>query len=194
MMIATNGVGDFVPGWFSVPQNPVGGLSGFASAVFTVPQNPVGLGDFAPVSAMYVPAIQNSVLADARARGLAGVGCLCGGRGVGCGSNTKCGCNGHGGRGMGSLDTSSFTAFLSSVPSSLASGDMTAWIVVGGAAAVLLLIATGTRFGSDRSAYRDAMEEARQHYEDEVAQIRRKYPLTGYGRARRAARAAKGAF
>lgn len=39
-----HGMGDFVPGWFAVPQTPVGakGMGDFVPGMFAVPQTPVG--------------------------------------------------------------------------------------------------------------------------------------------------------
>jgi hypothetical protein len=37
------GAGDLVPGKFSVPQNPVGGMSGLVPGRFSIPENPFGM-------------------------------------------------------------------------------------------------------------------------------------------------------
>jgi hypothetical protein len=86
------GMGDFVPAYFPIPQNPITGMSGlgqFMPACFPVPQNPVA------DAANIVPATTIGT----------GMGCAGGctnGYGGGCG---KCG-------GMGMGDVNSFVASL----------------------------------------------------------------------------------
>lgn len=189
------GLRDFVPGRFAVPQNPiVPGLSAFVPgrfvlpqvpvvtmqrnslgefvpAQYTLPQNPItdaiGIGDLTPTAPLY-PIPENSVLQGAQDMGLAGLGCGCG-----CGGN----CGGCGGGMSGisddftqlvaDLGAGNFSAAWSDFTKALAQpvvGSVPLWVVVGSG----LLLWVGVFSGGE------------QH--------------SRYHRARRAYRAARGAY
>jgi len=83
-------LGDFVPGRFALPQNPVSATRGMGDLVpgaFALPQNPVvmrknGMGEFVPafwqVPSEFVPAAWNIPPVPVEV-GLGGCGCGCGG-------------------------------------------------------------------------------------------------------------------
>lgn len=107
-------LGDFTPGAFAVPQNPVG-LGDFVPGLFAVPQNPIsdaqrkaiqmvqsGMGEFVPAAFWLEPVPIEVGLGD---------GCPCG-----CGGT--CGC----GAGLGQIDFSwSGTGIMTSVESAMGS-------------------------------------------------------------------------
>jgi hypothetical protein len=160
-------LGDFVPGSYTVPQNPVlalkrNGMGDFVPAWFSVPQNPVrglsGLGepgcwywdDMPPYDLMAQGLIRDGLQCirggyDTGAdRGLNGLGCGCGG---GCGG--KCG-------GMGAIDLSPMgTGIMSSLGSSIGTTSLNTipnWAVygVGALAMYLAFFQTHPRYSRRR--------------------------------------------
>ena len=65
-------VGDFVPGWFALPQNPVCGMGDFVSGTFTLPQNPIR-------DAMGMGFVSASFALPENVVGMGDCGCGCGG-------------------------------------------------------------------------------------------------------------------
>ncbi len=158
------GMGEFVPGGFPVPQNPIGlagyrGMGDFAPACFPVPQNPIGMS------------------------GLSGLS--------GCGGS--CGCGGKCSTGMQGVMEDIGNAFSGAAAgvqgafSQLTSGGMWTYIALGGAA--LLAFGLLTRGSEYRSASRALSAE----YKAKRAKLKAQYGR-GYQRAGRAARAAREAF
>jgi hypothetical protein len=111
-------MGDFVPAYFPIPQNPITGLSGlgqFMPACFPVPQNPVA------DAANIVPATTI-------------------GTGMGCAGGCT---NGYGGVGMGDV-----TSFLSSIGTGDYTGAAMNSDFVSGVPNVILILGTMWIIGS----------------------------------------------
>jgi len=149
------GLGDLLPGWFAVPQNPVeGGVSytpgigDILPAVYVVPQNP--LKDYTAGRVALIGQ-QSNTPGQLNGQKVGGCGCGCGGSGA---------CGGHGGMGDISTDFSQFTTDLTSGNFSQALQDpilgvpSSMWMV--GVAAAFLLFSGSTgpsRYQRARSAY-----------------------------------------
>ena len=112
------GMGDFAPGRFTVPQVPVGmsGLGDCAPGRFTVPQVPVGMSGLITNSPLY-PIPQNSVIQGFNQGGVSYSGGI---SGLGCGGTSSCSggcscggkCGGLSGTGVLSSDWSNFIGDL----------------------------------------------------------------------------------
>lgn len=165
------GLGDLLPGWFVVPQNPIRDAhEGYTSEVKYVPH----MGDLLP-GMFVVP--QNPLIAALKG-GSGGVS------GLGCGStcaNDRVALSGAL-VGMGDIDLSSIG---SSISSTLSGISTTTWMYIGGGALLLMLLMS--RPG--KSQYQSAMASARDDYRRKVSSIRSKYPRVG-GRIKRGAQAA----
>lgn len=124
---AIHGIGDFVPGWFSVPKTPVvamkrTGMGDFVPGYFAVPQTPVG----------------------AKRPGMSGLGC---------GSDCGCGpCRSH--NGMGQIDFSLTGDGISqSLVGSFGITSVPAvpnWIIYAGGIAIIYAIYSSERHGRRR--------------------------------------------
>jgi hypothetical protein len=150
------GLRDFVGGQFAVPENPVmrgqgvGSLRDFVGGSFVVPENPVmrGVGNFVPSGPMW-PIPANSVITAWKGAGMAGLGC--GSSKSDCG----CGCGGHS-SGMGTFDPiGAFTTAIADAGTALSTMSLapitgTDWMVLGGSAAVIYLIADSLSKGGRR--------------------------------------------
>jgi len=131
------GFGDLMDGWFVVPQNPIrdGGTPLVPSLQATQPNRVMRKGRLAELmpGAFTVP--QNP-LRTALGVGKVGCGCSSGG---GCGSGGQTNYTLNGLRGMGQLDTSSVSNFISSVPDWLQEPStvfpaVSNWLLFGGLA------------------------------------------------------------
>ncbi len=100
MRVHSTQLAEFVPGWWSVPQNPItggmGSLADFVPGAFAVPQTPIALSGLSEFVGGKFVVPQNPVL---DAAGLSG----CGGS---CGCGGKC-------RGMGDISTTISDAWTS---------------------------------------------------------------------------------
>jgi hypothetical protein len=144
------GLADFVAGQFALPENPVmRGMGDFVNGQFAVPENPVlrGLGrvgNFVPSAPMW-PIPQNSVITAWRGAGMSGLGCG--------GAKDDCGCGCSGGKGMGQVTLTTFTApfttAFTDIGAAFAAGSVSPlttedWMVIlGSAAAFYYLFAKG---------------------------------------------------
>lgn len=168
------GLQEFVGASFSVPQNPffpgLAGLAEFVDASYAVPQNPIldGVAGLADFapSSTLWPIPANSVLVESGLAGLRGA------------DDCGCGCGGHGTCGQGT-GLSGFTDWIGETKDKLMAGDpMTIAMVAGGGLLLFMLLG---RTGSNRAGYREARKKA-------LAKVRAEYP-TNISRARRAASA-----
>ena len=168
------GLGQMLPGWFAVPQNPMGGASPryqpsmgeIVGASFVVPQNPL------------VRAMAQGVMPD-QGKGLMGTGfpkddCVCG-----CGGGGGCG------GGMGSL-TDDLSGYFEQAKTYATDGGTGTLVTV----AVVGLILWSTLGGS---AYKDRAAALRAEYSMKARQLKSSYPSIA-GRARRASKRLAAAF
>jgi len=166
MRVQSGAVGVFVPGHWTVPENPItGGMGDFVGGSFVVPQNPVGIGDFV-LGRFTVP--QNPIL-DAlnmqrNADGSYGPGLA--------GSDCGCGCGGHPSEcagGLGDLMDDAMN-FVNGQVAKIQAGDMvTIATWAGGALLVYFLLSRG-------SGYRSAAKELRAKQRAELARLRAQFP------------------
>lgn len=161
------GLGQMLPGWFAVPQNPISGASvryqpsmgEIVAADFTVPQNPI-----IRASVMGVMPEQGKAL---EVSGLGKTDC-------------GCGCNGNGdcGNGMGSL-TEDLKGYADQAAAFATDGG-TGTIVTVLLAGLILYSFTGG------SAYRDKASALKAEYGLKLRELKSRYP-TALRRARRKA-------
>lgn len=155
------GMGQMLPGWFAVPQNPISGASvryqpsmgEIIAADFTVPQNPI-----IRASVMGVMPEQGKAL---EVSGL-GYGCGCG-----CDDGGGCGCKGNG---MGSLTEDLQTKLNEGI--AFATDGGTGTIVTVLLAGLLLYSFTGG------SAYRDKAAALKSEYSLKLRELKSRYPST----------------
>lgn len=159
------GVGELMPGWFVVPQNPLRQASQFVNG-----RAVVALAD-EQTRAGYTPRIGELVAASFTVPQNPLVSHL-----SGCGCGGSCGC----------ASCASGMGFLG-LPDTV-SGIPTNYLLLGAGAALLLLT-----LGGRGSAYRSSLKSAREKYRKDVARIRAEYPRLA-GRVRRSYRAAREAF
>ena len=159
------GLGELLPGWFIVPQNPITAAMGvrpvlgrvpkmgeLVRAHWTLPQNP----------------LINSLATVGKPYGMSSLNC------AGCDDRVSLGS-------LGEFNLSDLTNSLSQ------NKTLLLW---GGAALILFLILM-SRPG--KSAYQQAMSEAKESYRKRVSEIKRRYPRVG-GRVARAGKAFSEAF
>ena len=123
---AIHGIGDFVPGWFAVPQNPVvmkkTGMGDFVPGYFAVPQTPVG----------------------AKRPGMSGLGC-----------GSDCGCGPcRSGNGMGQVDLSlTGSGIVTSLEGALSQTGWPAvpnWVFYAGGIAIIYALYSSEKHGRRR--------------------------------------------
>ena len=155
------GVGDLLPGWFVVPQNPIKpvtmqqNMGDFLPAQFAVPQNP----------------INNNAILKTLAVGVntAAMGC------ASC-QYRAANLNGMGGLGLGDLGY--FTSFDPTT------WGMAEWATIGIGAFILF-----GAFRPSGSEYQKAVAAAKAQYRDAVTKAKTRYPRV-YSRVRRGVQAA----
>src|SRR5487761_2036699 len=164
------GLHEFVPGRFKLSENPIvrKGVGDFVRARFTLPPVPAGIGDLVDDRPLY-PIPENSVLAGARAMGLASCrGCRCGGCG-GLGDTTATSTSGG--------VTGTLNDLWTSISNAFSQGDMTTYLLAGSGVLILAYMLLGHQ-GRSRSEYQSAKTAARKKYRQELTRIREEHPTT----------------